>query len=124
MRFKTVKTSEELPKSDGEYFTSSGTLNYSWREQQFYKGTQAYHPEFWYKETDDYIPECIKSGNHDLIEISSKVGMYSEEYIVRWCTECGAIVIDEEIDGKIMHPGGIMKMKYPKISKRTNDEKN
>jgi hypothetical protein len=35
---------------------------------------------------------------------------------IRWCPECGAIVIDIDSDNRTF-PGRIMKMKFPKISK-------
>lgn len=31
--------------------------------------------------------------------------------VVRWCKECGAVVVDEEIDGR-MRPGSVRKIQY------------
>jgi hypothetical protein len=40
--------------------------------------------------------------------------------VVRWCTDCGAVVVDIDVDGRT-NPGGKMKMKFPKY--RTKDDK-
>lgn len=32
--------------------------------------------------------------------------------IIKWCSRCGAIVIDKDINGRI-YPGSIMKMRFP-----------
>ena len=63
------------------------------------------------------LDKC-KKGNHPLIEISSILLGYDEEKIVRWCPNCGAIVIDLEVDNRLF-PGHYMKMKIPKITKET-----
>ena len=38
------------------------------------------------------------------------------ESVVRWCPKCGAVVIDREVDGRLM--GSVVKMKFPDITKR------
>lgn len=58
------------------------------------------------------IEECIK-GNHDLIEVHRVYYLYNEDHVVRWCRECGSVVVDIEVDGRTM-AGGIMEMKAPK----------
>ena len=35
--------------------------------------------------------------------------------VVRWCVDCGGVVIDNDIDGKTA-PGDWMAMKFPKIA--------
>lgn len=35
--------------------------------------------------------------------------------VVRWCSDCGAVVIDNDIDGKIA-PGAWRRMQFPKIA--------
>lgn len=50
--------------------------------------------------------------NHNLIEIYTD-GYYHERNVVRWCEDCGAIVVDTDADGRI-YTGRIMKMKFPK----------
>lgn len=50
--------------------------------------------------------------NHNLIEIFRTCDSYDIESVVRWCKDCGAIVVDGEYDGRIA-PGKIMRMKFP-----------
>jgi len=53
--------------------------------------------------------------NHNLIEIYRKNGSeFSEDIIVRWCVDCGGVVVDEEIDGRLYNH--YMKMKFSKIT--------
>lgn len=48
-----------------------------------------------------------------LKEIYSGTLDHMSEWVVRWCSNCGAVVIDEDYDGRTK-PGGVMKMKFPK----------
>lgn len=32
--------------------------------------------------------------------------------VVRWCPKCGAVVVDEDFDGRT-HPGAYMSMRFP-----------
>ena len=59
--------------------------------------------------------DCIKSGNHDL-EFIYGTETWEKDTYVRWCKNCGAIVVDVEYDGRL-RPGEIMKMKYPEITR-------
>jgi hypothetical protein len=34
-------------------------------------------------------------------------------HVVRWCRDCGAVVVDAEGDGRT-YPGNVMEMKFPK----------
>lgn len=61
------------------------------------------------------IEEC-KLGKHDLIEISRSTDMFHISEVVRWCRNCGSIVIDNEMDGRV-NPGQVMKMKFPELFK-------
>lgn len=36
-----------------------------------------------------------------------------EEHVVRWCEDCGGIVVDLESDGRLF--GKVMKMRFPKF---------
>jgi hypothetical protein len=56
-----------------------------------------------------------KSGIHDLIRIYGNHNWDDTEDVVRWCRNCGAIVIDVDLDGRVMH-GRILKMKFPRIA--------
>lgn len=60
--------------------------------------------------------EKCKKGKHPLIEISRISLGYDEEKVVRWCPQCGAIVADLEVDGRLF-PGEYLKMRIPKITK-------
>ena len=53
------------------------------------------------------------NGKHSLIDIHSHG--YEDEGItvVRWCTECGAVVVDIDQDGRTF-AGNVMKMRFPK----------
>lgn len=39
-----------------------------------------------------------------------------EQDVVRWCTDCGAVVIDIDFDGRT-YPGRVKEMQFPKIIK-------
>jgi predicted RNA-binding protein len=54
---------------------------------------------------------CIDGKKHSLIKIYSS-GNEMEEDVVRWCYECGAIVVDVDSDGRTF-PGRVMEMKRP-----------
>lgn len=47
---------------------------------------------------------------HKLIEIL-RTGN-DIETVVRWCKDCGAIVVDGELDGRVA-PGRVMPMRFP-----------
>ncbi|KKN82744.1 hypothetical protein LCGC14_0305680 [marine sediment metagenome] len=60
--------------------------------------------------------ECQK-GNHELQEIVTYGELYDVYTVVRWCSVCGAIIVDKERDGRT-YPGKGMKMKLPDITKK------
>jgi hypothetical protein len=53
-----------------------------------------------------------RNGKHELVDILSNSYSYGTHEVVRWCEECGAIVVDREVDGRVQ-PGNIMKMRIP-----------
>ena len=65
--------------------------------------------------------KCINEKNQhigELLTISRKNmdgGIDGIDSVVRWCPECGAIVVDQEVDGRIM--GKYMDMSFPKALK-------
>lgn len=65
--------------------------------------------------------EC-KNGKHHLIVIySSLYDCIGEVYaVIRWCKNCGAVVVDTEVDNRIS-PGKIMEMRFPEITKGKNN---
>ena len=62
--------------------------------------------------------EKCKEGLHPLKEIRRYTGGVADS-VIRWCPDCGAIVIDAECDGRV-YPGHYMKMKLPKLAKEHN----
>lgn len=42
---------------------------------------------------------------------------WNEKAVVRWCPNCGAVVIDQESDGRLF--GSFVKMLFPQITKET-----
>lgn len=57
-----------------------------------------------------------KLGNHNLEVIQRRNLGYDEIHVVRWCSNCGAVVIDGEYDGRTF-PGKIMALKQPSCVK-------
>lgn len=56
--------------------------------------------------------------DHNLEEIFRSGSDTSDVYyVVMWCSDCGAVVIDTEIDGRV-YPGDVMKMRFPLSAKR------
>lgn len=53
---------------------------------------------------------------HNLIDIQSFTYGPGTYRTVRWCTKCGGVVIDMDVDGRIW-PGHIMSMRFPEIVK-------
>jgi hypothetical protein len=51
--------------------------------------------------------------NHNLIEIlRCPAGVPGAFTVVRWCVDCGAVVVDTDIDGRTA-PGDYMPMRLP-----------
>lgn len=50
--------------------------------------------------------------NHNLTAIYHDSVGYDCVHVVRWCTRCGAVVIDLDTDGRV-DPGAIAKMLFP-----------
>ena len=51
-----------------------------------------------------------KSGIHSLITIYKNRKGYDEEEVVRWCTNCGSVVVDIDYDNRV-YPGKVAKMR-------------
>lgn len=63
------------------------------------------------------VPE--RKGKCELIEIySTDHDMYQE--VVRWCTECGGVVVDIDYDNR-NKPGGGRVMQFPEMAKHKSD---
>lgn len=55
-------------------------------------------------------------GNHELVELLRVPGECDSTSAVRWCSKCGAVVIDLDVDGRVA-PGKVMPMRHPSLSK-------
>jgi hypothetical protein len=57
---------------------------------------------------------------HQLVEMMRKPAhvMPDAEQVVRWCKDCGSVVIDIDADGRTVHPGGIVEMGFPILAKQ------
>lgn len=53
--------------------------------------------------------------DHNLKEIwRQNGGDYSPSVVVKWCVDCGAVVVDAEFDGGV-YAGRYMEMQFPVI---------
>ena len=51
--------------------------------------------------------------NHPLVEVyRAGGGDYSPAHVVMWCPDCGAVVVDAEMDGRT-YPGKVLPMQHP-----------
>lgn len=60
------------------------------------------------------LSECF-NGNHDLQVIIAVPNNYDGDRIVRWCRVCGSVVVDIEVDNRLM--ANQVKMKAPLITR-------
>lgn len=35
------------------------------------------------------------------------------ENVVRWCKDCGSVVVDIDVDNRTVNAGGVVKMEHP-----------
>lgn len=55
-----------------------------------------------------------ENGQHNLLEIFRSLHSWDgTEKVVRWCDNCGAVVVDIDVDNRIS-PGAGQKMMFPK----------
>lgn len=63
-----------------------------------------------------------KNGKHNLKVIYWHRSLRgNEEPTVRWCQNCGAVVVDIDFDGRV-EPGAIRKMELPLNTKEVNQD--
>lgn len=56
------------------------------------------------------------NGKHDLVRITTQQGgAPGVTEVTRWCRNCGAIVVDVDVDGRTQ-PGGGLAMTFPRIT--------
>ena len=58
---------------------------------------------------------CDK-GLHDYVKIYEDEKLYDQTNVVRWCQQCGAVVVDVICDNRTI-PGRIKKLALPNIAK-------
>lgn len=57
-----------------------------------------------------------KKGKHTLILLLDQSDDSPKMYpAVRWCECCGAVVIDGDVDNRMMRPGAYMEMRFPQV---------
>jgi len=61
--------------------------------------------------------EKCKNSEHTLETITALAHWDGSSQVVRWCSVCGSIVIDTQVDKRVF-PGQIMPMKFPEIFKK------
>lgn len=71
------------------------------------------------KITSKLNERCLH-GLHPLKEIY-RTNRGFEDEVVRWCPECGAIVVDCDLDNRI-YPGRVMKMRLSKLYRKIRQE--
>lgn len=54
-------------------------------------------------------------GRHRLVEVYRADNGFEDE-VVRWCSNCGAIVVDVDYEGRV-YAGQIMRMRLPELAK-------
>jgi hypothetical protein len=56
-----------------------------------------------------------------LIDITSRLitGIEDGRQVVRWCEDCGAVVVDAVIDGRT-YPGDIKPMRFPQLAQEAD----
>ena len=54
--------------------------------------------------------------NHPLIKILESTPSFDMDpyAVVRWCPDCGAVVVDREVDGRFV--GRYSKMRFPELA--------
>jgi hypothetical protein len=57
-----------------------------------------------------------RDGKHTLRNVYIDCWTDLERRVVRWCTYCGAIVVDVEYDGRT-RPGGFLPMEFPVVTR-------
>jgi hypothetical protein len=62
------------------------------------------------------IKSCF-DGHHDLMVVASYGNDYDGDRVVRWCQDCGSIVVDIESDGRLI--ANHVKMRAPLITRES-----
>jgi hypothetical protein len=62
------------------------------------------------------VSDCHK-GQHPLVEVFRASTGFDIDHVVRWCSNCGAIVVDVDHDNRT-HPGAVMQMRLPALARQ------
>ena len=63
--------------------------------------------------------KCLETGKHPFIKIITKhYTKDNTDKVVRWCPECGSIVVDEESDNRLVKAGGFKKLTPSTLCKK------
>ena len=61
------------------------------------------------------LEDCISNGREHNLEVVLSKSYSDHADVVRWCKNCGAVVVDVDFDSRT-NPGQIMKMRLPRIT--------
>lgn len=61
------------------------------------------------------LESCL-AGKHDLVEILEVNAGFDTTHVVRWCRDCGSVVVDVDHDNRTQ-PGYVMQMRSPESIK-------
>lgn len=65
---------------------------------------------------DTSLVFCCKRGDHKLdVVYETRENAGGECVVVRWCSVCGAVVVDTDVDG-LTKKGDVMKMKMSLVA--------
>lgn len=62
---------------------------------------------------------CFNKKNQHIGKLETLINIdigWNCEASVRWCSQCGAVVIYRETDNRLM--GSVVKMKFPEVTKK------
>lgn len=63
----------------------------------------------------------LRGQPHPLVEIARHRNGGMEDVVVRWCPQCGGVVVDADVDNRTS-PGAFMKMRFPVSAYPTRGE--
>lgn len=89
----------------------TGTVRYCRRSGQFYNGEEVAKTFKFDDCSCDGVGVCEKHINPQFFEDVLNVKEIDDA--IRWCKDCGAVVVDQDIDGRT-RPGGVAIMRFPK----------
>lgn len=74
------------------------------------------------------VRSTLQNKGHVLIEVYKGRETFDSADVVRWCCNCGGVVVDKDTDGGT-YPGAIRKMQFPalaadELERKNNDDRN